>query len=157
MAKNRPRVQTQRQQPNSRLAKADTFATTSVGAEGGAAGSRTEFSAERLSVPDDALFVEPKSELDWGKLGFLLAAGVALVTALFHYANLTFSVGNLTDEMKDQKVRVEGVTKSTVDLTTRVNSLEQSGAQRIALPPAVPAPERSPATPENTASQKKSE
>lgn len=82
---------------------------------------------ETVAIPSHELFDRPA--FDFQKWSFYLGLAVAILGALWHYADTTFTVKGLSEDVKGLKQKSEQLVTTTLENSTRLSALEASRSQ----------------------------
>lgn len=112
--------------------------TSETGVGVSSAREQDKFSKEHVERPAQELLAPTGP--DWSKWGVCLSAVLAGIGLMWHYADISFNVKTMLEDVKDLKRKSEEMLKFSLDASGRISALERRDGANVLPPAAQPAP-----------------
>jgi hypothetical protein len=116
-----------------RLFNAETSVTSTDDGEDKKSRGRRQ-KGERVEAPSAELLSHSKH--DWGKIGVLVTIGLAVIAAVYSYADLVSLARSSADDVKELKRKADELLRSSLDASARISALERREAAPSVTPQA---------------------
>jgi hypothetical protein len=80
---------------------------------------------QKVAVPSQALMGSDQPTHDWGKYGFFLAGFLAVVAVIWQFADTTFAVKSMGEDVKVLQRKSDDLYRVSVDVTARISAVER--------------------------------